>query len=110
MKAFALIDADRDGAITSEELVRVIEKVGGRMEEDEARGLIRRADSDKNGAISYEEFNTLWTSLKGGISWESGRTRITKSLLWKKEGIVLRPARSGFRKSSSGITSLWRTE
>ena len=66
LKAFALIDADRDGAITSEELVRVIEKVGGRMEEDEARGLIRRADSDKNGAISYEEFNTLWTSLKGG--------------------------------------------
>ena len=61
-----MLDADHDGSITSEELIKVIEKVGGCMSSDEARGLIRKADMDKNGAIDFTEFNTLWTSLKGG--------------------------------------------
>merc|ERR1711868_74096 len=65
-QAFDLLDADHDGSITSEELIKVIEKVGGCMSSDEARGLIRKADMDKNGAIDFTEFNTLWTSLKGG--------------------------------------------
>merc|ERR1711915_188334 len=65
-QAFDLIDADRDGSITSEELVKIIEKVGGNMDADEARGLIRKADMDKNGSIDFTEFKTLWSSLKGG--------------------------------------------
>ena len=64
-KAFDLIDADRDGNITSEELVKIIKKVGGCMDADEARGLIRKADMDKNGSIDFTEFKTLWSSLKG---------------------------------------------
>merc|ERR1711862_406463 len=36
------------------------------MSSDEARGLIRKADMDKNGSIDFTEFNTLWVSLKGG--------------------------------------------
>ena len=65
-KAFALIDSDRDGNITSEELIKVIDKVGGCMTEDEARALIRKADSDKNGSVDFTEFQNLWASLKGG--------------------------------------------
>ena len=41
-------------------------QVGGNMGADEARALIRKADMDKNGSIDFSEFETLWTSLKGG--------------------------------------------
>ena len=44
----------------------MMEQVGGSMGVDEARGLIRKADMDKNGSIDFSEFETLWTSLKGG--------------------------------------------
>ena len=70
---------DKDGYITAEELIKVIDKVGGVMSPEEARGLIRKvnkfllfppstlvkADSDKNGSIDYTEFSSLWSSLKG---------------------------------------------
>ena len=70
---------DKDGYITAEELIKVIDKVGGVMSPEEARGLIRKvnkfllfpsstlvkADSDKNGSIDYTEFSGLWSSLKG---------------------------------------------
>ena len=36
------------------------------MTEDEARALIRKADSDKNGSVDFTEFQNLWASLKGG--------------------------------------------
>ena len=42
VKAFNLIDVDKDGNITVEELIKVIENVGGSMSQDEARGLIRK--------------------------------------------------------------------
>merc|ERR1711881_343275 len=64
-QAFDLIDVDKDGNITAEELIKVIEKLGGSMSEDEARGLIRRADFDKNGSIDFTEFSGLWSSLAG---------------------------------------------
>merc|ERR1711953_1020539 len=64
-QAFDLIDVDRDGNITAEELIKVIEKLGGSMSEDEARGLIRKADVDKNGSIDFTEFSSLWSSLAG---------------------------------------------
>merc|ERR1711988_709906 len=64
-QAFDLIDVDKDGYITAEELIKVIDKVGGVMSPEEARGLIRKADSDKNGSIDYTEFSGLWSSLKG---------------------------------------------
>ena len=44
----------------------MMEQVGGCMGADEARALIRKADMDKNGSIDFSEFETLWTSLKGG--------------------------------------------
>ena len=65
LKAFDLIDADGDGSVTSDELINIIAKVGGSMDPDEARALIRKADMDKNGSIDFTEFSTLWSSLKG---------------------------------------------
>merc|ERR1711874_223030 len=64
-QAFDLIDVDKDGYVTAEELIKVVEKVGGCMSQDEARSLIRKADSDKDGCIDFTEFKSLWTSMKG---------------------------------------------
>ena len=56
----------------------MMEQVGGSMGADEARALIRKADMDKNGSIDFSEFETLWTSLKGG---EDVCSRISMSYL-----------------------------
>ena len=76
LKAFDLIDSDRDGSITTEELIKVIEKVGGCMTEDEARALIRKADADKNGFVDFTEFSNLWASLKGGDDVSVDKTQL----------------------------------
>lgn len=47
-------------------MMMMMTQVGGNMGADEARALIRKADMDKNGSIDFSEFETLWTSLKGG--------------------------------------------
>ena len=64
-QAFHLFDQDKDGLITTEELIKLIDKVGGCMTEGEARGLIRQADKDKNGGIDLSEFGILWAAMKG---------------------------------------------
>merc|ERR1712106_147763 len=64
-EAFHLFDQDKDGLITTDELIKLIAKVGGSMTEGEARGLIRQADKDKNGGIDLSEFGTLWSAMKG---------------------------------------------
>eukprot|EP00090_Calanus_glacialis_P030678 TRINITY_DN49732_c0_g1_i1.p1 TRINITY_DN49732_c0_g1~~TRINITY_DN49732_c0_g1_i1.p1 ORF type:complete len:146 (-),score=55.44 TRINITY_DN49732_c0_g1_i1:71-508(-) len=64
-EAFHLFDQDKDGLITTEELIKLIDKVGGCMTEGEARGLIRQADKDKNGGIDLSEFGILWAAMKG---------------------------------------------
>ena len=38
---------DKDGYVTAEELIKVVEKVGGCMSQDEARGLIRKVKKTK---------------------------------------------------------------
>ena len=42
LQAFHLFDQDKNGLITTKELVKLIGKVGGTMTEGEARGLIRQ--------------------------------------------------------------------
>ena len=41
-QAFQLFDQDRDGLISVGELRKLIEKVGGKMSEEEARELVRK--------------------------------------------------------------------
>lgn len=64
-EAFKLFDTDGDGKITSEELRKLISKIGGEMSEGEAAGLIHRADTDGNGYVDYEEFSRLWVDIRG---------------------------------------------
>jgi len=47
-EAFKLFDMDGDGMITKDELKKLVEKVGGKMTEGEAKGLIHQADKVSN--------------------------------------------------------------
>merc|ERR1711971_1540231 len=91
-QAFDPIDVDRDGTITAEELINVIEKLGGSMSEDEARGLIRKADFDKNGSIDFTEFSSLWSSLAG--EGEDKNRVITRDEMMKAVSLLSKDKKS----------------
>ena len=46
------------GGVGSEELVQLVARAGGEMEEEEARALVRRADRDGDGVVSYQADKT----------------------------------------------------
>jgi len=60
-EAFALFDADRKEAITSEELGKVLRKHGFRPTEQELHQMIKNVDKNHQdgGGIDYEEFIEL---------------------------------------------------
>merc|ERR1739842_43726 len=70
-EAFKLFDMDGDGMITKDELKKLVEKVGGKMTEGEAKGLIHQADKDGNESIDFSEFSKLWAAIKGEGEGES---------------------------------------
>ena len=78
----------RDGLITVGEIKQLIESVGGKMTEGEARALVHQvrgresgkqknslkilqADRDGDGAIDFSEFSRLWSDIRGEgeVSW-----------------------------------------
>ncbi|WP_312845788.1 MULTISPECIES: EF-hand domain-containing protein [Microbispora] len=58
---FQLIDADGDGRISAEELVRLMEVLGRPLTPQGAQGAIDRVDADRDGLINLEEFGA-WLS------------------------------------------------
>jgi len=64
-EAFQLFSVSRDGLITGGEIKQLIESVGGKMTEGEARALVRQADRDGDGAIDFSEFSRLWSDIRG---------------------------------------------
>ncbi|MEU8177333.1 EF-hand domain-containing protein [Microbispora hainanensis] len=58
---FQLIDADGDGRISAEELVRLMEVLGRPLTPQGAQGAIDRVDADRDGLIDLEEFGA-WLS------------------------------------------------
>ena len=57
--AFDLFDADQDGRITREELLKAMETIGMRPTEEQLNRLIDGADSAGNGFVSREDFVNL---------------------------------------------------
>ncbi|GAA0396569.1 hypothetical protein GCM10009530_55160 [Microbispora corallina] len=53
---FNLIDADKDGRISAEELVRLMEVLGEPLTIDGAQGAISKVDADGDGLIDLDEF------------------------------------------------------
>ncbi|MBP2705557.1 EF-hand domain-containing protein [Microbispora sp. RL4-1S] len=58
---FNLIDADKDGRISAEELVRLMEVLGETISVDGAQGAIAKVDGDGDGLIDIDEFG-VWLS------------------------------------------------
>jgi Ca2+-binding EF-hand superfamily protein len=53
---FDLVDADDDGLISAEEMVRLMQVLGQQITPDAARTAISRLDQDGDGKINLEEF------------------------------------------------------
>ena len=60
-KIFELFDDDMTGYISLQNLKRVAIELGENMDDAELLEMIERADSDKDGQISSEEFYTIMT-------------------------------------------------
>ncbi|CAK9143770.1 unnamed protein product [Ilex paraguariensis] len=55
-EAFKVFDRDQDGYISALELREVMINLGERLTDEEAEQMIREADLDGDGLVSYEEF------------------------------------------------------
>ena len=60
-KIFSLFDDDKTGYISLQNLKRVAKELGETMSDAELLEMIERADSDKDGQISTEEFYAIMT-------------------------------------------------
>eukprot|EP00298_Acanthocystis_sp_HF-20_P021317 c275_g1_i1.p1 GENE.c275_g1_i1~~c275_g1_i1.p1 ORF type:complete len:148 (-),score=65.54 c275_g1_i1:4-447(-) len=57
--AFDVIDVDKDGFITKEELSDGMKKLGMHLTSAEIDELIKQADADGDGKIGFEDFKTM---------------------------------------------------
>eukprot|EP01052_Picozoa_sp_SAG31_P035299 SAG31_NODE_4239_length_3431_cov_2.742197_1_plen_92_part_00 len=57
--AFAIYDRDKTGFITSTELQHLLKEVGQAVSLHEAEAMIRAADRDGDGKLSFDEFARL---------------------------------------------------
>ncbi|GER55296.1 calmodulin [Striga asiatica] len=55
-EAFEVFDRDQDGFISAIELRNVMLNLGERLSEEEAEQMIKEADFDGDGLVSFEEF------------------------------------------------------
>ncbi|XP_028804223.1 calmodulin-alpha-like isoform X1 [Neltuma alba] len=55
-EAFKVFDRDEDGYISASELRHVMTNMGERLTDEEAEQMIKEADLDGDGLVSYEEF------------------------------------------------------
>lgn len=58
-KAFKIFDVDKDGFISSEELLSVMLSLGEEVTKQEVKEMISVADLDDDGLISFDDFRTL---------------------------------------------------
>jgi len=64
-QAFKALDADGNGAISTEELGEVMRSLGQNPTETGLRDLIKEIDVDLSGTIDFEEFKTLMVAKVG---------------------------------------------
>lgn len=61
-QAFAVFDVDRNGAISAEELARVLGGLGESASVAQCRRMIEGVDKNGDGVISFAEFKIMMTS------------------------------------------------
>jgi Ca2+-binding EF-hand superfamily protein len=54
--SFDMVDGDKDGLISADELKRMMEVLGTEVTDDQAATMVRQVDSDADGRITLEEF------------------------------------------------------
>ncbi|KAG9142735.1 hypothetical protein Leryth_005496 [Lithospermum erythrorhizon] len=62
-EAFKVFDRDQDGFISAKELRNVMTNLGERLTDEEAHQMIREADLDGDGLVSYDEFVRMMMAL-----------------------------------------------
>ncbi|KAI8354399.1 hypothetical protein B0O80DRAFT_386184 [Mortierella sp. GBAus27b] len=60
--AFSVFDKDGDGIITTKEVFQALTNLGERLTQSEIEEMIREADKDSDGKISYDEFARMMTT------------------------------------------------
>ncbi|PPR94443.1 hypothetical protein GOBAR_AA26234 [Gossypium barbadense] len=65
----SLVDLDGNGYITAAELAHSMAKLGHALTAEELTGMIKEADTDGDGMISFEEFSNAITSAAFDNSW-----------------------------------------
>lgn len=58
-EAFAIFDCKGDQFISFDELKEVMSRMGEKMTDDDINNLIKEADEDGDGKVSYQEFCKL---------------------------------------------------
>ncbi|XP_074281511.1 calcium-binding protein CP1-like [Silene latifolia] len=75
-QAFAVMDADHDGKISSDDLRVFYAAVGdggqGHAEDDMIKAMINVADSNKDGFVQYDEFEGVLSTVEKGESGGDG--------------------------------------
>ena len=57
-----MFDANGDGLINRSELSQVMANLGEKLTDEEVDDMIREADINGDGQVTYEEFVTMMTS------------------------------------------------
>ncbi|KAL6008197.1 putative calcium-binding protein cml11 [Asimina triloba] len=68
-RLFRLFDRDGNGYITAAELAHSMAKLGHALTAEELTGMIKEADMDGDGRISFSEFSQAITSAAFDNSW-----------------------------------------
>ena len=63
-EAFDAFDKNGDGLVSIEELLKVMAKAGEKMSRAEAEDSMRRADTDGDGQLSFDEFVAFMLSVR----------------------------------------------
>ncbi|XP_028394760.1 calmodulin-beta-like [Dendronephthya gigantea] len=58
-EAFELFDTNGNGYISKEELVQAMKRLGEDLSNEELESMIRNADINKDGQVSFEEFKRM---------------------------------------------------
>merc|ERR1712227_54871 len=65
--AFKLFDRDKDGRVTREEIVDLIESLEGDSHCPHVQELLKASDENGNGSVDLSLFMSLWTSFKAKV-------------------------------------------
>ena len=55
-QVFDMIDADKSGELTVDELMKVLEQMGEKVNKEAVVAELKKVDTDGNGKLNFEEF------------------------------------------------------